>query len=174
MAQLRLVRRRHMPTPLILVGNAIRADLALNELPRTIAAEDSDIVVFEWRSIPGVIAGAAFDWVAVLSVAADLLAVAGALWAAYEKLIKKRRQKKFENPPAFLIEVSNQQNTTVRFLIQEGTSREIFVEEFQRTVSALRASEASKSEETIIEEYERSESHKRVRVREERRPQDNS
>jgi hypothetical protein len=153
-----------MPTALTLVGNAIRADLALNELPRAIAAENPDLVVFEWRSVPGVIEGAAFDWVAVLSVSADLLAIAGALWTVYEKLIKKRRQKKFENSPVFLIEVSNQQNTTVRFLIEESTRREIFVEEFQRTVSALRASEAAKSEEIIVEEYERSELHRRVHV----------
>ena len=162
-----------MPTPLTLVGNAIRSDLALNELPRTIAAEDSDIVIFEWRSTPGVIAGAAFDWVAVLGVSADLLAIASALWTVYEKLIKKRRQKKLENPPAFLIEVSNQQHTTARFLIEESTSREIFVEEFLRTVSALRASGAGKSEQDIIEEYERSDSHRRVRLHKGPRPPPN-
>jgi len=159
-----------MPTPLTLVGSAIRADLALNELPRTLAAERSDMVVFEWRPIPGAITGAAFDWVAVISVAADLLAIAGALWTAYEKLIKKRKDKKFDNPPAFLIEISNQQETTVRLLIQEGTAKATFIEEFHRTVSALRAAEGIKSEDTIIEQYEHSESHRRVRIGRENSP----
>jgi len=159
-----LVRRSRMPTPLTLVGNAIRADIGVNELPRTLAAERPDMVVFEGRSIPGAITGAAFDWVAVISVKADLLAIPSALWAAYEKLIKKRKEKKFENPSAFLIEVRNQQDTTVRFLIQEGTAKATFIEEFRRTVSALRASEGGKSEDTIIEQYEHSESHRRVQI----------
>jgi hypothetical protein len=154
-----------MPTsPVTLFGTAIRADLEPNELPRTLAAERPDMVVFEWRLIPGTIAGASFDWLAVISVTADLLGIAGALWAVYERLIKNRKKKTFENPPVFLIEVSNQQQTTVRFLIQEGTTKATFIEEFRRTVSALRASEGAKSEDAIIEEYERSESHRRVRM----------
>jgi len=36
--------------------------------------------------------GAAFDWVAVLDITVDLLTIGGALWAVYEKLIKRRKK----------------------------------------------------------------------------------
>ena len=153
-----------MPATLTIVGSPIRADLKLNELPRALAEESPDLVVFEWRPIPGRIMGAMFDWVAVLGTTADLIAIAGVLWAVYEKLIKKRKKTNAEQPPEFLIQVRNEQHIFVQLVIQDGTNKETFIEEFTRSVSALRASVDGESEETMIERYERSESHQRVHV----------
>jgi hypothetical protein len=63
------------------------------------------------------------------------------------------------------VQVKTEQQTFVQLIIEEGTTKETFTEEFTRTVSVLRASEGSHSEEAIIEEYERSESYRRVHVR---------
>ena len=48
--------------------------------------------------------GAAFDWVAVLDITVDLLTIGGALWAVYEKLIKRRKKPGAGQPltPALL------------------------------------------------------------------------
>lgn len=156
-----------MPSALAIVGTPIRTDLTLNELPRALAAESPELVVYEWKPIPGRIMGAAFDWVAVLGITADLLAVAGALWTVYERFIKARAVAETKQPPALLIQVQvkNEQHTFVQFVIQEGASKDAFAEEFVRTTSALRASESGASEETIIETYESSVSHRRVHVR---------
>lgn len=88
-----------MPHELRIVGTPIRTDLRLHELPRFIAVQAPDLPVYEWHPTPGRIMGAAFDWVAVLGTTADLIAVAGALWVAYEHLIKKRRKPSEEKPP---------------------------------------------------------------------------
>jgi len=150
-----------MPAALTIVGTPIRADVKLNELPRALAEETPHLVVFKWQPIPGRIMGAAFDWVAVLDITADLLTIGAALWAVYEKLIK-RRKKPGGQPPGFLIQVENEKQTFVQLVIQEGTTKEAFTEEFTRTVSALRASETGQSAKAIIEIYERSECHRRV------------
>ena len=131
-------------------------------MPRALAEEAPGLVVFEFQPIPGQITAAAFDWVAVLDIAADLFGIAGALWAVYEKLIKARRKPSAGQPPGFLIQVKNEKHTFVQFVIQEGRTKEAFTEEFTRTVSALRASETGQSAEAIIEFYEGSESHRRA------------
>ena len=154
-----------MKSTLTIVGTPMRTDLKLNELPRALADEAPSLVVYEWQPIPGRIMGAAFDWVAVLGTAADILAVAGALWTVYEKLIRQRKKPEAKQPPGFLIQVKTEHETFVQLVIQEGTEKEVFIEEFNRTVSALRASESSEPEVTVIERYEHSESHRRVRVR---------
>jgi len=48
--------------------------------------------------------GAAFDWVAVLDITVGLLTISGALWAVYEKLIKRRKKPGAGQPltPALL------------------------------------------------------------------------
>jgi hypothetical protein len=157
-----LTNRHYMPTALTITGAPIRTDLKLYELPRAIAQEAPHLVVFEFQPIPGRIMGAAFDWMAVLDITADLLGIAGGLWAVYEKLIKKRKKPRAKQSPGFLIQVKNEKHTFVQFLIQEGTTKDAFIEEFTRTVSALRASESGQSAEAIIEFYEGSESHRRV------------
>jgi hypothetical protein len=157
-----LMNRHYMPAALTIVGAPMRTDLKLYELPRTLAEQAPSLVVFEFQPIPGQTMGAAFDWVAVLDITADLFGIAGALWAVYEKLIKKRKKPSAGQPPGFLIQVRNEKHTFVQFLIQESTTKEAFTEEFTRTVSALRASETGQSTEAIIEFYEGSESHRRV------------
>jgi hypothetical protein len=160
-----------MPAALTIIGTPMRADLKLNELPRALAEETQHLVVFEWQPIPGQIMGAAFDWVAVLDITADLLAIGGALWAVYEKVIKRRKKPGAKAPPGFLIQVKSEHQTSVQLIIHEATTKEAFTEEFTRLASALRASETGPSAEAIIERYERSESHRRVsRVRRDAQP----
>jgi hypothetical protein len=160
-----------MPTALTILGASMRADTKLNEVPRALAEETPHLVVFEWQPIPGRLMGGAFDWVAVLDITADLVAIAGALWAVYQKLIKNRREPGAKERPALRIRVENEKQTFVRFIIQEGTTKEAFTEEFTRTVSALRASGTDQSAEAIIESYEKSEVYRRVsRVRRDAQP----
>jgi hypothetical protein len=154
-----------MSSALTIVGIPMQADLRLNELPQALANESSELVVFEWSPIPGRIMGAAFDWVAVLGTTADLIAVAGALWAVYEKIIKNRKKPGAPKAPEFLIQVKTQHETFVQLIIKTDTTKEIFVDEFTQTVSALRSSANGESEQSIIETYEKSESHRRVHVR---------
>jgi len=154
-----------MLSTLTIVGIPIRADIKLHELPCALAQECPDLVVFERRLVPGRIMAAAFDWVAVLSTTADLLAIAGALWTVYTNLIQKRKRPDAKESPAFFIQVKTEQQTFVQLVIDKDTTRETFTEEFTETVSGLRAAEGSHSKETIIEEYERSESYRRVHVR---------
>ena len=148
-----------------IVGTPIRTDLKLNELPRFLAEQAPDLVVYEWRPIPGRIMGAAFDWVAILGTTADLLAIGGALWATYEHLIKKRKKPSDAKPPAFLIQVKARNETFVQLMIEEGTEREEFIQEFTQVVSSLRVSSNVEATESAVEIYESSESHVRVRPR---------
>lgn len=109
-----------MPRELRIVGTPLRADLLLHELPRFFATQVPDLPVYEWHPTPGRITGAAFDWVAVLGTTADLIAVAGALWATYEHLIKTRKKPDEEKPPMFLIQVKTRSETFVQFTIEMG------------------------------------------------------
>jgi len=152
-----------MPAALTIVGAPVRTSLRLNELPRALAQEAPDLVVFERSPVPGRIMGAAFDWVAVLGTTADLLAIAGALWAVYVKVVKPRKAQ--DKPPAFLIQVKTQEHTFVQLLIQENTTEEVFVEEFCRTVTVLRAGAEGESTEVVVEKYANSEEFRRVHVR---------
>ncbi|MCX5721490.1 MAG: hypothetical protein NT179_05605 [Nitrospirae bacterium] len=154
-----------MPQELSLVGASIRADVQLNELPRFLAEQSPDLPVYEWRPRPGVIAGAAFDWVAVLGITADLIEVGGMLWAAYEHLIKKRKKVTDVKQAAFLIQVKTRSGTFVQFTIEDGQQREIFIQEFTHVVSSLRESSDSPSTESLIEVLESSETLARVKLR---------
>jgi hypothetical protein len=152
-----------MPQELELVGTPIRVKLQSNELARFLATQAPDLPVFEYKPRPGVIMGAAFDWVAVLGTTADLIAIGGALWATYEYVVKKRSEKEATNSPMFLVQVKTRSGTFVQFTIEQGQDREVFVQEFTQVVSSLQSSAEGNQDESLVEHFESSETLVRVR-----------
>lgn len=74
----------------------MRTDLKRGELSHALAEQAPDLAVYQRVPIPGRVVANAFDWVAVLGTTADLLAIAGAIWAVYTKICspKKNLQKR--------------------------------------------------------------------------------
>ena len=85
---------------------------------------------------PGSIMGAPFDWQAMIGTAADLITVAGVLWAAYDKYIVPRQQEK-KNVFIF-VRVFNVRNDTHILLNSDFKDEESFTKAFHESVEKIR------------------------------------
>jgi hypothetical protein len=154
-----------MTAPLIIVGGPMRAELTRGEFPHALAEQAPDLAVYQRIPIPGRVVANAFDWVAVLGTTADLLAVAGAIWAIYSKIRSSKTKSEQAGPPGLFIQVKNAQHGFVQVVIDENTTEEVFVEEFRTKVSILRETSGDERNEATFEEYENTKYFKRVQKR---------
>ncbi len=141
----------------------MRVALARGELSDFLADQAPDVPVYQVRPVPGQIMASAFDWVAVLGTTADVIAVAGLFWAAYEKLIKQRKKPAAQEEPGLLLQIKTSHRTFSQIVIDDGVTKAMFVEEFLESVTTLRESSVGETDASVLERYEKSEIHRRVK-----------
>lgn len=160
-----------MPSELI-VGGALAncgRDVPMQEFLETLARDTPNLAVFQFRPKPrpGIGVKAALDWQAILGTAADLLAFAGAIWAAYERYVKPQRdQSAGPQKPFLFISFRRADGSFTQFALGEQyTEKEVFVEHFTRQISELRESATAETDEVLLTEISKSEDWVRIHVR---------
>jgi len=160
-----------MPSELI-VGGALAncgRDAPTDEFLELLVHDMSDLAVFRFRPKPrpGIGAKAALDWQAILGTAADLLAFAGLLWAAYERFVKPRLERNDAGPKPFLfINLRRPDGTFVQFSLgHEYKDKEVFLEHFTRKVTELRAQPGHEAGNEVLSELSQNEDWVRIHVR---------
>jgi hypothetical protein len=139
-----------MPSALTMIveaancGEAFRKD----ELRRFLLEGMPDGIAYRYEPPPGTVV-AALDWQALIGTGADLIAYAGAIWAAYERFVKPRR-KKADTAAAqafLLVHVKRRDGSFAQFALgHEYRDREAFVERFSSEVARLRDGEGPTDE----------------------------
>jgi hypothetical protein len=146
-------------------------DAPQREFMESVATEVPGVAVFQQQPRPGgnLEIKAAVDWQAVLGTAADLLAFAGLIWAAYERYVKPRREKhRGGQKPLLFLQVSSLDGSFVQFSLgSEVTDKQVFIEQFVREVTELRAQESPDGEQ-VLTAISKNESWVRIGIRGER------
>lgn len=150
-----------------IVGTIIESDVSASEVAESVATQVPDMPVYIFRPTPGVIMGAAFDWTAVLGIAANAVQVAGAFWAVYAFVIKKRSSVNATKPPWFLLQVKAEPHSFVQIIINNDTTQEEFVQNFTQAVSKLRSADQPGDSQSVQSSYEASPNQVRVHPRKE-------
>ncbi|MGH8487807.1 MAG: hypothetical protein ACREXS_02755 [Gammaproteobacteria bacterium] len=160
-----------MTTELI-VGGALAncgRDAPTDEFLQQLVRETPDLAIFRFRPRPrpGWGVKAALDWQAILGTGADLLAFAGVLWAAYERYVKPKLHRSDGTTKPFLfINLRRPDGTSVQFTLgNEYKDKEIFVEQFTRQVTELRAVSDAEEGRSLLSELIENEDWVRVYVR---------
>ena len=139
------------------------------EFLQLLARETPELAVFRFRPMPkpGISAKAALDWQAILGTAADLLAFAGVLWAAYERYVKPKLGQKVEGLKPFLfINVRRPDGTFVQFSLgHDYKDKEVCVEHFTRQVEELRSLPCDEEETEVLSAISQHEDWVRIHVR---------
>ncbi len=156
----------------LIVGGALAncgQDAATDEFLQLLVREIPDLAIFRFhpRRRPGVDIRAALDWQAILSTGANLLTVASVLWAAYERFVKPKLDRSDGTTKPFLfISLRRPDGTFVQFgLGNEYKNNEVFVEQFTRQVTELRAVSGAGEGPSLLTELIQSEDWVRVHVR---------
>jgi hypothetical protein len=160
-----------VPTELI-VGGALAncgRDAPTDEFLELLVHETPDLAAFRFRPRPrpGIEVKAALDWQAILGTAADLVGFAGILWAAYERYVKPRLERSdgFAKPFLF-VSLRRPDGAFVQFALgNEYKDKEIFIEQFTRQVTELRAETGIEEDSPLLSEMSASEDWVRVHVR---------
>lgn len=150
-----------------IVGTSIESDVSASEVAESVATQAPDVPVYIFRPTPGVIMGAAFDWTAILGIAANAVQVAGAFWAVYAFVIKKRSSPNTNKPPSFLLQVKAEPHSFVQIVINSSTTQEQFVQEFTQAVTKLRSADQPSRDQSVQDSYEASPNQVRVHPRKE-------
>lgn len=114
---------------------------------------------------------AALDWQGILGTAADLLAFASFLWAAYEHYVKPKRDgDQTTTKPFLFISLRRQDGKSVQFAIgEEFKNKELFIEQFTRQVTELRVTSGAEEDgPSVLSELTQNEDWVRVQVRDRR------
>ena len=143
----------------------MRADLNRGELSYALAEQAHELAVYQRIPVPGRVVANAFDWVAILGTTADLLAVAGAIWAVYTNLRNSKTKSEEARPPGLFIQIKNAEHGFVQVVMDENTTEETFIKEFHTKVSVLRETTGEGASEVVLEEYENTKYFKRIQVR---------
>lgn len=156
----------------LIVGGALAncgRDAPTDEFLQMLVRETTDLAAFRFRPRPrpGIGIKAALDWQAILGTGADLLAFAGVLWAAYERYVKpKLEQSEGPQKPFLFINLRRQDGSFVQFSLgNEHKNKEIFIEQFSRQVTELRAVSGTEDQSTLISQISKSEDWVRIHVR---------
>lgn len=162
-----------MPSELLVTAALANCgrDAPKREFMESVATEVPGVAVFRQQPRPGgnLEIKAAVDWQAVLGTAADLLAFAGLIWAAYERYVKPRREKHQGGQKPFLfLQVRGHDGSFVQFSLgNEVEDKNEFIEQFVRQVTELRAQESPNGEQ-VLTAISKSESWVRIGARGER------
>jgi hypothetical protein len=150
-----------------IVGTSIESDVSASEVAEFVATQAPDMPVYVFRPTPGVIMGAAFDWTAILGIAANAVQVAGAFWAVYAFVIKRRSSANATKSPSFLLQVKAEPHSFVQIFINSDTTQEQFVQEFTQAVTKLRSGGQPSRDKAVQDSYEVSPNQVRVQPRKE-------
>jgi hypothetical protein len=153
----------------LLVGGALAncgSGALQEEFLEFLLQKTPDLTVFRLVPPPGRVMAAALDWQGVLGTGADLIAYASALWAAYDRFVKPLLKKRNRGPQPFLFAtVRRPDGTFAQFSLgQEYDDQEVFVEQFTKQISPLRAGDGE-SDEELISEFSQREEWVRIHVR---------
>lgn len=155
-----------MQQDLILVGALAncRGTATTEDLLEFLGGEVEGLQIYRLRPMIGSIK-AAFDWQAILGTSADVLAVAGALWAAYRTFVKPVRDKDRSSTAGLFVQVKDNRNRSVQFVLgEEYRDKDVFVQSFSESVVILReVVDDSGARTEIRQEVERSDVWVRVR-----------
>jgi hypothetical protein len=149
-------------TDLRIVGITTAAHGSSGEFAQLLANEAPDLPIYVFRPTPGVIMGAAFDWTVVLSAAANVVAVAGGIWAAYKHFAKKHPSSGAANTPQVILQVKAEPHSFVQIVVNNATTQEQFTTQFVDGVSKLRALGDPEQNRAISASYEASPNEIRV------------
>lgn len=155
----------------LIVGGALAncgRDASTDEFLQLLIRETPDLAIFRFRPRPRPVdVRAALDWQAVLGTGANLLAFAGVLWKAYEHYVKPKLARSDDTPKPFLfINLRRPDGTFVQFTLgNEYKDKEIFVEQFTRHVTELRAVSGAERDSFLLSELIQNEDWVRVHIR---------
>jgi hypothetical protein len=160
-----------MSSELIIAGALANCgrEAPTEEFLETLARETPGLAVFRFRPKPrpGMGVKAALDWQAILGTAADLLAFAGVIWAAYERYVKPKRDRSTGTQrPFLLISLRRSDGSFTQFALgNEYTEKEVFIEHFTQQVRELRESTNTEPDHALLSEITKSEDWVRIHVR---------
>lgn len=159
-----------MTSELIILGALANCgpDAPTDDFLELLICETPDLAVFRFRPRPSssTRVWAALDWQAVLGTAADLLAFAGLLWAAYERYVKPKLERSGASKPCLFISLRRPDGTSVQFTLgNEYTDKEIFIEQFTRQATELRGTIGTEEGTRVHSDLSQNEDWVRVHVR---------
>lgn len=134
------------------------------DLLEFLGREAESLELYRLRPQEGSI-NAACDWQAILGTSADALAVAGALWAAYQKFVKPIRDRNRMSNAGLFVQVNDNGRRSMQFTLgKEYLDKEVFIQRFSESVVVLREVTNADGEKTEIrQELERSDVWVRIR-----------
>ena len=145
----------------IIIGGALanaHGQVKTQDLVNFLAERTDDMAIYVLRPRPGSITAAALDWQAILGTTADIIAVGGLLWAAFERFIKPIRDKEKNSRSFLYIVVRHPDGRFMQFSL--GTdilNKEDFMELFKQAVKEIRTStNPEELGDTAIQEIEQS------------------
>lgn len=133
-------------------------DAPQEEFLQFLAHETPENPIFLHRPAPETIR-ASLDWQGVLGTGANLIAYAGALWAAYERFVRPRLKKKGKRQDAFLfVSVRRPDGEFAQFTLgRQFTGRDEFIDGFVNEISDLRSGDGPSESELLSEIGQREE-----------------
>ena len=145
-------------------SDEIQQEIKAIDVAEYIGSGIDNVDVYYFQPEPGEMYNAGFNWQLVLSTAADVIAVGGVLWAAYEKFFATRKKKSetTDSTDALYILVGYPEGQHFEFhLGKDAVDREKFIELFTKAVSEAQKSPQHKQMvKTIIKELDKSKSSK--------------
>ena len=141
-------------------------DAPTDDFLKMLIRETPDLAVSRFPPKSGTI-WAALDWQGILGTAADILAFAGLLWAAYERYVKPRLERVGPSSPFLFIQLRRRDGASVQFAIgkDDCKDKEIFIEQFTREVTELRAGPDTGGGARPLSNLSESENSVRIRIR---------
>ena len=109
------------------------------------------VSLYQFKPKPGVVYAAGFDWQAIVSSVASVIAIAQAIWAVYERLKEKPRTMSHSSKHGVIVTIQGPDQTLAHFVIAEGTQKEVFIQQFSESASAIQQAQGEES--TMLETY---------------------
>jgi hypothetical protein len=121
-----------------------RDDLLKNEIVKCISKEMPECTIYKYQPQTGFIVNFAIDW-QIVSRVSDCIALASALWFAYENILMKKKDKISKT---IFIQLGNEKDKTDQFRIgNEINSKDILIERFTEYYKKVKYSEEDKIKE---------------------------
>lgn len=128
----------------IIIGGALantHGQAKTQDLVNFLADRTDDMAIYVLRPRPGAITMAALDWQAILGTTADIIAVGGLLWAAFERFIKPIRDKEKNSRSFLYIVVRHPDGRSIQFSLgTDVLNKEDFIKLFKQAVKEIRTS----------------------------------
>lgn len=109
------------------------------------------VSLYQFKSKPGVVYAAGFDWQAIVSSVASVIAIAQAIWAVYERLKDKPREMSPSSKHGVVVTIQGADKTQAHFVIAEDTQKEVFIQQFSESASVIQQGQGEES--TTLETY---------------------